>query len=160
MPKWAERSPVAAAMLNPALIAAILATAAEDYRKESGRGMPWELAFIVSPLVLHRATREALPSSIRTHLANWISANPALHAGFPSRARNLTAPIKEGLRFGLTHRILTLEGAVLLGQIKRPRGFSTPDELRDLLRPARLAGRWLSKADATSTVFALFGVAP
>jgi len=160
MPEWADRSPVAAAMLNPALISAILAAAADDYRKESGRGMPWELAFIVSPLVLHRGTREGLPSSIRTHLATWVSANAALHAGFPARARTLSAPIKEGLRFGLTHHVLTLEETVLRGQLKRPRGFVTPGELRDLLRSARLAGRWLSKVEATSTVFALFGVTP
>jgi hypothetical protein len=66
---WIDRPPIVAAMLNPALIAAILATAANGYHKESDRALPWPLAFVIVPLVLHRGTREALPTSTRTHLA-------------------------------------------------------------------------------------------
>ena len=44
MTAWVDRPPIVAAMLNPALIAAILATAAEGYRKESDRALPWPLS--------------------------------------------------------------------------------------------------------------------
>ncbi|MEU2168050.1 three component ABC system middle component [Micromonospora chersina] len=160
MTAWADRPPIVAAMLNPALIAAILASTADGYRKESGQTLPWPLSFIVVPLVLHRGTRQALPSSTRTHLATWTSKHPLLRAGFPPRAQGLVQPVKEGLRFGLAHGVLSLEGDGLQGKIRRPRGFQMPEELADILRRASFVGRWLAKIDNTATVFAVFGVTP
>lgn len=160
MTAWTARPPVIAAMLNPALIAAVLANAAHSYQQESDLAMPWTLSFITAPLVLHRGTRQALPTSIRTHLATWISRNPVIRAGFPSRAQGLVDPIREGIRFGLTQGVFTLEGDRLTGQTRRPRGFVIPDELADILRSARFVGRWLAKIDNTTTVFAMLGVAP
>ncbi|MFN1190046.1 three component ABC system middle component [[Kitasatospora] papulosa] len=89
MTAWANRSPIAAAMLNPALVAAVLATAAQGYEKETGQGMPWSLSFVVAPMVLHQSTRQALPTSTRTHLAVWAGKNPLVRAGFPARAQAL-----------------------------------------------------------------------
>ncbi|WP_260848438.1 three component ABC system middle component [Streptomyces sp. SLBN-118] len=83
-------------MLNPALISAVLATAADGYRKESDHGMPWPLSFVVAPLVLHRKTRMALPSNTRTHLTSWTSRNPVLRAGFPPRAQDPGRPGEGG----------------------------------------------------------------
>ncbi|MEU2772675.1 three component ABC system middle component [Streptomyces sp. NPDC007162] len=161
MTAWSERSPISAAMLNPALIAAVLATAAQGYGKETEQGMPWALSFVAAPMVLHRATREALPASTRTHLAAWTGKNPVLRAGFPARAQTLAAPVKEGTRFGLAHHALVLEDdGRLRSAYRRPRGFTAPDELDQLLRKASLVGRWLAKADSPATVFALLGVAP
>lgn len=147
-------------MLNPALIAAILATAADGYRKASERALPWPLSFIIAPLILHRGTRQALPPSASTHLATWTSRNPLLRAGFPPRAQGLVEPVKEGVRFGLAHNVLTVDGDGLQGRTRRPRGFQIPDELGDMLRRAGFVGRWLAKIDNTATVFAVLGVAP
>lgn len=160
MTAWTDRPPIVAAMLNPALIAAILATAADGYRKESDRVLPWSLSFVIAPLVLHRGTRQALPSSIRTHLATWTSRNPVLRAGFPARAQGLVEPVREGIRFGLAHGVLTLEGEGLSGRTRRQKGFQMPDELADILRRTNFVGRWLAKIDNTATIYAVLGVAP
>lgn len=82
MTAWIDRPPIVAAMLNPALLAAILATAANGYRKESDHALPWALSFIIAPLVLHRGTRQALPTSTRTR-----RAGPGRHTVWP-RPRN------------------------------------------------------------------------
>jgi hypothetical protein len=147
-------------MLNPALIAAVLANAAHGYHQESDLAMPWTLSFITAPLVLHRGTRQALPTSTRTHLATWTSRNPIIRAGFPPRAQGLVEPVREGIRFGLAQGALTLEDDRWSGQTRRPRGFVIPDELADILRNARFVGRWLAKIDNAATVFAVLGVAP
>lgn len=160
MSEWAERPPVVAAMLNPALISAILAAASEGYRKEAGQALPWPLSFIIAPLVLHRSTRQALPTSTRTYLATWTSRNPVLRAGFPLRAQGLVEPVKEGLRFGIGHGVLTVAADGLHGRTRRPKGLHVPDELAELLRKAGFVGRWLAKIDSTATVFAVLGVAP
>jgi hypothetical protein len=80
MRPWADRSPEAAALLNPALLAAISAAAASQYERASDEAMPWPLTFLVAPLVLHRGTREALPRDTRTHLPAWVADNPVIRA--------------------------------------------------------------------------------
>jgi hypothetical protein len=157
---WTDRPQVVAAMLNPALIASVLASTAANYHREADQAFPWTLSFITAPLVLHRGTRQALPTSTRTHLVAWISRNPRIRAGFPPRAQGLVEFVREGIRFGLAQRVLTLEEGRLTGQTRRPRSFVIPDELDDILRNARFVGRWFAKIDNTATVFAVLGVAP
>jgi hypothetical protein len=147
-------------MLNPALVATILASAADGYSKESEQALPWPLSFVITPLVLHRGTRQALPSSTRTHLATWTSRNPLVRAGFPLRAQGLVEAVREGVRFGLKYELLSLEGDRMRGRIRRPKGFQMPDELGEILRKASFAGRWLAKIDSVATVFAVLGVTP
>ncbi|MFY1595941.1 three component ABC system middle component [Micromonospora sp. WMMD737] len=156
MTAWQDRPQVAAAYLNPAMVATVLAAAAAGYRTERQRTMIWPLAFVVAPLVLHRSTRQALPRSTTTHLASWVSRNALLHTGFAARARALTPTVREGLRFGLRHGVLTVEAGGLSGAV----GKSRDPELRQLLRSAQLVGRWLAKADEPGTAFAILGVEP
>jgi hypothetical protein len=76
-----------AAFLNPAMVGAVQAVLAQEYELKRGRAMAWPLAMILPVLVLHRSTRQSLPSSIRTHLPTWAGHNPALLAGFGARGR-------------------------------------------------------------------------
>lgn len=156
MTSWADRPQVEATLLNPALLAVLLAASARDYEAAESR-MPWPVAFLVLPLVLHRPTRSALPRDTRTHLSTWIRREPVLRAGFPARAAAMVPLTREGIRFGLRAGVLRLEGATLTGHlpIDRPAG-----ELGQLLGKASLVGRWIAKTDQASTAFALLGVAP
>ncbi len=156
MTAWQDRPQVSAAYLNPAMVATVLAAAAAGYRAGRQRTMIWPLAFVVAPLVLHRSTRQALPRSTATHLASWVSRNALLHAGFAPRARALAPTVREGLRFGLRHGVLTVEAGGLSGAVGRGRD----PELQQLLRSAQLVGRWLAKADQPATAFAILGVEP
>jgi len=161
MTSWTTRSPAAAAMLNPALLAVVAAAAAEEYARAIREPMPWPLSFLVAPLVLHRGTREALPRTTRSHLSTWVSNNPLLRAGFPQRAQSLTGPVREGLRFGLAHDVLAitddggLRGAI--AQAARP----YPDgDIAAVVRAAGFVGKWLTKLDQPATAFVLLGVTP
>jgi hypothetical protein len=152
---WTARPRIEATLLNPALLAVLLAGAARDYDEEAG--MPWPLAFLVIPVVLHRPTRNALPRDTRTHLSTWLRREPLLRAGFPERAAAMVPRTREGLRFGLRAGILTVDGANVVGNLTDEPALG---ELRQLVRAARLLGRWLAKSDQPSTPFALLGVAP
>ena len=148
-------------MLNPALLAVVTGHAAAEYRKASDTDMPWILSFVVAPMVLHRGTREALPASRRTYLATWLSRHPTLHAGLPQRARGLVEPVRRGIRFGLEHDIIRLDGDRLRSNLpKRPRGFHAPDELKEIVQKAGFVGRWFAGIDSAATVLAVLGVAP
>jgi Family of unknown function (DUF6521) len=158
---WAGRSPETAALLNPALLAVICGAAASQYERESDEAMPWPLAFLVAPLVLHRGTREALPRSARTHLSTWITNNPVIRAGFPQRAQSLTGLVREGLRFGMTYGALsvTADGGMrgILPTSARP---IDGGDAADIMRSAGFVGKWFTRADQPATLFALLGVAP
>lgn len=151
---------VAATMLNPALVSAILANAAGGYSRDTKEEMPWPLSFIIAPLVLHRSTRENLPRTIRTHLTTWVSDHPTLRAGFPLRAYSLVEPVRAGLRYDLRYGILRPTAGKLQGSIRAPRAFTPSGELDEMLKKSLFVGRWLSRSEATATVFAVLGVKP
>lgn len=148
-------------MLNPALITAVTAAAAEGYEGVARQPLPGSLPFLVAPLVLHRDTRDALPRQISTHWARWVFAHPVLQAGFAARALSLVEPVRDGLRFGLSHGALrlTTDGSLTGGLAAKAQVGETGD-VAAVIRSARFVGRWLTKLDRPATAFALFGVAP
>ena len=87
MSSWRGRPQEEVSLLNPAFTSTGLWSAARGYLKTDGSGrsdaLPFTLAFLVLPLVLHRQTRESLPTSTRTSVAVWASDNPLA----PSRRR-------------------------------------------------------------------------
>jgi hypothetical protein len=157
MTSWPDRPRIPATMLNPALLAVVQSAAAHAYERGGERPMPWPMAFVVVPLVLHHPTRTALPRDTRTHLSTWIARNPLLRAGFPRRAAALAPAAREGMRFGLRHGVLSVNAGGLSGTI---RPDAAHGELGELIAKASLVGRWLAKSDQPSTAFALLGVAP
>lgn len=157
---WAERDPTTDAMYNPALIACLLSVAADAHLKQSSSGMPVALSFIIAPMTLHRLTRQSCKTArFTTHLRTWVERNPLVCVGFPERAQDLVAVVRQGLRFALRHEVLRLSGDVLLPRGRVPVRIPDHPELEDILRTSRLLGRWLAKND-TATVFALMGVKP
>jgi hypothetical protein len=158
---WVERSPVPAAMLNPALLAAVTAAAGEEYTRLSDDAMPYAYAYLVAPLVLHRDTREALPRRIDSYIATWLTRQPVLAAGFPARAWSLKEPVREGIRFGLATGALSLsETGDLRGSLAERARPARVGDVAAIIGKAGFVGRWLTKLDRPATAFALFGVAP
>lgn len=148
-------------MLNPALLAAVTAAAASEYERADGQPMPWPLAYLVAPLVLHRGTRNALPKTTRTHLGNWVAQNPVIHAGIPARAQSLADPVREGLRFGLAHGALQVDDqGRLTGDLVAPEKKVAQSEVDQIIAKAGLVGKWFAKIDQPATAFAVLGVAP
>lgn len=148
-------------MLNPALLAAISACSALEYKRVCKGVMPWPLIHLIAPLVLHRGTRQALPKDTRSHLATWVSKNPAVVAGFPARAQSLVGPVREGLRFGLAVGALRVdEDGGLTGVLAKMPSAGSSDDGSEIVMKAGLVGRWLTKVDQPGTAFILLGVAP
>lgn len=150
-------------MLNPALLAAITASAAIRFLEAGGRAMPWYYAHLVAPLVLHRGTREALPRDTRTNLTTWVSRHPVEHAGFGQRAQSLRGAVQDGLRFGFRHHMLELnqEGG-LTASLAQGRGHTLEpnSDVHRVVTRAGFVGKWLTKIEQPATAFVILGVAP
>lgn len=165
MNKWDSRPQEEANLLNPAFCALILAQAVEDYVKDFTDGMPFALAFVVLPIVLHKPTREALPQRTSKALSSWLDENEDHRATFAERARALSPFVQEALLYSLVHERLRLtdEGLLLVG--KKTRGFAAyltaaTEEVKDCLNKAQFVGRWISSAGNVPTILALWGVRP
>lgn len=158
MSDWRTRPRIEATLLNPALVAVILARSAVSYETEAGRPMPWPMAFLIPPLVLHKPTRTVLPRDTRTHLPTWVSRHPLLRAGFSRRAVALRPFVWEGLRLGLRSGTLLLDQGALRGVVPATR--IPTGEIGELTRAATLLGRWLARSERPSTAFVLLGVSP
>lgn len=150
-----------AAMFNPALIAVIIAAAANQYEETCEFAMPWPLSFLVTPMVLHAPTREALPRTSRTSLAKWVSDNAVLSAGFPARASYMGPTVREGVRFGLREQMFALvPGNALLCRTLPKTTARAPGDLAPIVRGAGMLGRVFGRTGDAATVFAALRVQP
>lgn len=157
MEQWSERTPAVRDLLNPALIAAIIAASASQYESRGGSAMPFELSFLVAPLVLHRATRDSLPARVNSHLARWVTTHEVLAAGFGARAKALVEPVREGMRFGLRNGAIDLDGTRITGHLRS----GTPARIGDIaeiVKKSGFVGRWFTQIESPATAFALLGV--
>lgn len=157
MISWEERPRLLAHLLNPALLALVIGTCATGYERGRHEPMPWVLVFIAAPLVLHGPSRRALPRNTRTHFSTWIGRNPEILAGFPERVHGLAPRVREGLRYGIRNGVISIDNESVHSSLVEP---NPQARLDDLVRAARLVGRWLAKLDRPSTAYALLGVTP
>jgi ABC-3C biological conflict system middle component len=153
---WRERPRLVAHFLNPALMAAIASACAAEYEKARREPMPWVLLFLAAPLVLHGPSRRTLPPNTRTHLSTWVARNPVIRSGFAGRARALSPQVKDGVRYGVRCGALIVVGRSLRGRSPS----NATGQVGELLRAARLVGRWFAKVDRAATAYALFGISP
>ncbi len=166
MQPWSTRVVEEANLFNPAFCATVLAKTADEFVKKAHRPLPFALAFLVLPVVLHRGTRMGLPGSTVTSLLPWIQDNREQLVDFPIRVQRLRGITREALLFGVQHRTLeiTTEGNVEVGQKRQSptdkrTGLFT-DEARECVDRAGFIGRWFATAGTTATIYAAWGVAP
>src|SRR5262245_51328045 len=100
MSPWINRAPEERALLNPSFCACLLWQAAAGYEATSKQPLPFDLAFLVLPMVLHRATRESLPKLVKSSLAVWLDDNPLARSRVADRATLLSPHTKEAMMFG------------------------------------------------------------
>jgi len=162
---WKQRAREEANLLNPAFCGALISLAVADYAESEHRGMPFSLSPLILPVVLHKATRELLPRSIRTSLAAWLDETPSVRLGFVERVRTLVPYSREAVLFAGAHGALQFvnggrlaTGASAISTTKFERAAT--DEARACLRSARLIGRWFANAGAEHTVLLLWGIQP
>jgi len=155
--EWWEQHPAVKATLNPPLLGAVTAWAGRGYApKAASPPMPWPLAFVAVPLVMHLPTREALPGSTAKRFGAWQRENSRTLAGTAERCAELVPLTLAGLRWGLRGGLLAVEGPGLRGLL--PAGANIPPELLDTRRAALLVGRWLA-ALPVATVLHTLGLA-
>ena len=167
MKPWAKRAVEEANLFNPAFGAMLMTKAVIDFCKKSGgRPMPFALAFLVLPIVMHRGTRQALPGSTITSLLPWLQDHREQLVDFPGRVTRLKPFGQEAIMFAMAHKAIAVEeeGGLVRGENK----VSTTEkktelftlEARECLDRASFLGRWLATAGTPATILAAWSIAP
>jgi hypothetical protein len=156
-----ERRDERESLLNPAFLAILLANAAQGHEKARERTMPVSLAFLIAPIVLHRPTREALPSRSNSRFGGWLDEHPVLRAGFPTRAATVRPAVQAGLRMGLRANLLELRDGNVRGiPPRRKKSVRLSTEVSDIFGRAKFVGGWLGGAGSPTGLYDLLGVRP
>jgi hypothetical protein len=159
MKHWGLRPIEHRTLLNPAFLAVLVAEVARGHIDERAAPLPFALAFLAVPLVVHEPTREAMPT-IATSMYAWLQQRPEALVHIPPLAVDFAAPVREAIRFGTRHGALAFapRGAIANGAlVKTRRGAQTTDLIRCRQR-AHFTGRWLARAGDPGTVLSAWGL--
>jgi hypothetical protein len=166
MRNWSERVVEEANLLNPAFGAILLSEAVAHYDDKAHRGLPFALAFLILPIVLHENTRKSLPKTTLTALLPWVQEHRESLVGFPERARQLQAVSREALLFGLQTEVLRIDeqGLVKIGNrhksVTAKRAPYFTEEVTECVERCGFLGRWFAAAGPVTNIFSAWSVAP
>lgn len=152
------------ALFNPAFLARLVRATVVDYVRAAAPSMPVPLAFLVVPLVLHKPTREDLPTHASSQMQRWIREHPRHLAQLNARVLAMRPFTGLAVRFGVQHGVLTsAQGRIGSGTVKRrQRGHGELEsaEVDSCLHAASFSGRWFARQPDTATLLALWGLRP
>jgi len=165
MKTWLARAKEEAYLFNPAFCCTTLSVAMQSYASVKDEGVPFPLAFMFLPIVLHKPTRESLPPNIRTSMAAWIQENSEARVLFYERLVSLKPHTREAIQFGmLLDWIVPRNGGLLETTLTNADVARTTrtlsNEARECVMRAKFVGKWFAKAGATHTAMAFWGVRP
>lgn len=167
MSRWNSRAPEEQNLLNPSFCATLLWHSARAHSEATNgeSGIAFEECFLVLPMVLHRETRESLPTRVTTSLPVWLTRNSLATMTIANRARALVPFTKEALRFGGIYGALQFDRTTISANAQwRPRISSalrgTSDEVRACAKRADFLGKWFASTGNAATIFSLLGVQP
>jgi hypothetical protein len=163
---WSDRVVEEKNLFNPAFGAMLVGETVNEFQKKTNKPLPFAVTFLVLPIVLHEATREALPKSTLTALLPWVQDNREQLVGFAGRVQNLREISREAVLFGLQNDILNLSenGELTIGgSRKTATPARTPlftDEARTCVERSGFIGRWFAATGTSANIFSAWGVAP
>jgi hypothetical protein len=156
---WTQRPIEHRRLLNPAFLAVIVTEAATGHDTESGKPLPFALAFLTVPIVLHEPTREALPT-IATSMYAWLDRHAEARVHIPTLGRQFAPLTREAIRFGACRGALQFDagGSLAAVELHRPGPRTQTTELRRCRERARFVGRWVARAGDPGTILASWGL--
>jgi hypothetical protein len=162
---WAERPQDVFNLLNPAFVGAILHRAVSGFNETSKAGMPFEQMVLVPPLVLHRKTRERLPTGIASVFASWVQDNRDVLVEFAPRVESLLPYTRESIMFLLSHEMAVVDTTSCFRttdkQMKgRTKYSGISEEIHECWLRSHFIGRWLAGAGTSATIYTLLGIRP
>jgi len=166
MKPWTERIREEAHLLNPPFCCVVLSAACAGFKEPKDQLLPFGLAFMVLPIVLHKNTRESLPRNTRTSVPAWLQDHAEARIGFYERLMALKPHTREALRYGLVFNWMAImedsgriRCKITSNQINRAIR-SLDGDAQECVSRARFLGKWFGTCASAETLMALWGIRP
>lgn len=159
---WGQRPAEVANLFNPAYLAILLNQVSRGYGQHHGESLPYALAFVALPLVMHRSTARVLPKTSSTKLHLWLTENPEVLFEFGQRAASFAPYVREAITFGVSNGAFTFSETCSISWKRLPKlksWQSGPSERVEIAQ-ALLIGKLLGKEGNVRNIFSMFGVRP
>lgn len=151
-------------LLNPAFLATVIGHAAAGYVEHRDQGLPFAIAFIIPPLVLHKDTRSVLPKMITSKLPDWAHKNSAELAFLPDHTHELQAAVRSAILVGTHFDIINFDDNARMragpqfNPKSAPKEMKQSDEVEEIMKKSHFIGRWLSVSGNQPTILSILGI--
>ena len=158
---WEKRPMEIQTLLNPAFCGELLLECIRVYNSRNG-GMPFNLTFLILPIILHGDTRKTIPY-VPKYLHIWIQNHSEILIDFPQRVRNMIPITLESISFILQTNSLLCDSSGTLyfnekAKLKKIKHENS--EVQDCVNKCNKLGKLLAKGGATANIFTMWGIQP
>ncbi len=161
---WENRPPEEANLYNPAFLGSLIFEFVKAFDKEKPNQTPMTLIPVALSIVLFAKSRKRLPNSTVTSFYDWVQRNEDLLIGFAKRTADFVPNFKEGLRFAILGKAISIgeEHYLILGlqRVHFPQSFikDTSAEVKDIINKTKFVSRWLVKSGSETSILSACGV--
>ncbi|TDX44478.1 three component ABC system middle component [Orenia marismortui] len=163
MKSWQDKPVEVSYLLNPSFCGELFRRSMKKYKNVTSNNLPYPLIFLILPIVLHKVTRDKMPSTARKKMHTWLQENPEVKINFAKRANNLVPITKETIIFLLQLNAIEIDdkGNLKLKNYRRKNITSQKEgEVANCYRKAEIIGHWFGKMEKVSTIYTMWGVRP
>lgn len=152
-------TPETVRLLNPGFLATLLGHGSLGYAESQENGLPFILAFILPPLVLHKDTRDVLPRAITSKLPEWAHKHSSQLAFLPQHAKELQPSIRSAITVGAHLQIIAFDEEARLNPSERfePKTKESK-EVAEIMKKSYFLGRWLGVSGNQPTILSILGI--
>lgn len=160
LPNWEDRPLTVAYLLNPAFCGEVIRRCIVEFQKINSTGLPFQLAFLILPVILNKNFRDSLPKSSSKNFVAWIEENQILKKDLPNVIKNIVPYSRESIIFLMMYEVIHINEIGNLEVINKSRPIKTENEVAECYRKAELLGKLFAKAGTTQFIFINLGIKP
>ncbi len=161
LPSWKERPNTVAYLLNPAFCGEVIHRFISQYQKTNKVSVPFQLLFLVLPLVLHKEIRESLPSKSNKNFITWVEENQSIKMILPKLIKEIVPYTKESIMFLMIYKVIEINGKGEIINLIKPKKIKSQNEVAECYNKAELVGKWFANSNCNSqSIFINLGIKP
>lgn len=160
LPNWEERPLTVANLLNPAFCGEVIRRCITEYQKINSVGLPFQLAFLILPIILNKTFREKLPKTSRKNFVAWIEENQIIKKDLPNIIKNIVPYSQESIMFLMMYEIIRINENGNIEVVTKSKTLNDENEVTECYKKAELLGKLFAKAGTSQFIFINLGIKP
>jgi len=160
LPNWEDRPLTIANLLNPAFCGEVIRRCITEFQKINNAGLPFQLAFLILPIILNKSVRESLPKTSLKNFVAWIEENQILKKDLPNIIKNIVPYSKEAIMFLMMYRVVKINESGNFEAITKNKPITEENEVTECYRKAEILGKLFAKAGTSQFIFINLSVKP